>query len=266
VIRWWCGGLNNTEVDRLPSDCEGRQGIHAEIRFAACWDGRSDSPNHKDHLAYRKETGQCPDSHPFRLPRILMHVDFDVRGKIGRNLRSSDKITLASGGMWTMHADYMFAWDPFRLDFLVHNCLNGRQNCKLEPPDGEVALEEEPPLTVGEQPSETTPKDEAGKGKPEESETRLKILDTSPESPRAGMQYSVKFAALKGDERLEMQAIFCDAVVGKKVATLKRKDVEGRIGTCVWQVPSASGETFRATVGAHVDGRHVLKTVEEKIR
>jgi len=268
VIRWWCGGLNNAEIDRLPSDCAGRAAIHAEIRFPGCWDGRIDSPDHKSHIAPRRETGKCPETHPFRLPRILMHVDFDVRDKIGRDLRSTDKITLASGGMWTMHADYLFAWDPFRLDTLIHTCLNGRVNCKLDPP-GSLALvvggllpPDNGPVTTTTTP---TTKGEPGGGKPAQSETTLKILDTSPNSPRAGTPFSLTFAAVKGDARLKLQSVHCDATAGSTVVPLKRKTLTAGVGTCIWDVPAAAGKTFRATIGGEVDGHNVHGVVEDKI-
>jgi hypothetical protein len=133
-IRWWCGGTNGSTVDRVPSDCPGERTIHAEIQFPACWDGSTDSENHKDHLAYRTERGQCPESHPRKVPRILLHVNFNVDDTLGRRIQRADTITLASGGLWTMHADYLFAWDAFRLDFLVHTCLNGKVDCKSRPP------------------------------------------------------------------------------------------------------------------------------------
>lgn len=130
TIRWWCAALRNSTVDRVPGDCAGEKTIHAEIQFPACWDGRPDSSNHKDHLSFRTERGQCPISHPRKLPRILLHAYFRVVDLLGRTIRRDDTMSLASGGMWTMHADYLFAWDPFRLDVLVHDCLNGKVDCK----------------------------------------------------------------------------------------------------------------------------------------
>jgi uncharacterized protein DUF1996 len=135
LIRWWCGGLNGATVDSVPRDCSGENTIHAEVQFPACWDGRLDSSNHKDHVAYRTDgRGKCPVSHPRKVPRILLHANFRVVETLGRTIRLTDRITLASGGMWTMHADYLFAWDPFRLDFLVHTCLNGKIDCKSDAP------------------------------------------------------------------------------------------------------------------------------------
>lgn len=59
--------------------CE--HGVRAELFFPACWDGRSDSPNHKDHMAYPDEIkfGKCPDSHPRRLPALMFETVWEVK-------------------------------------------------------------------------------------------------------------------------------------------------------------------------------------------
>jgi len=51
-------------------------GIRAELWFPSCWDGRLDSPNHRDHVAYPDEikVGKCPKSHPRRLPTLLFET------------------------------------------------------------------------------------------------------------------------------------------------------------------------------------------------
>lgn len=168
-IHWRCGGLNNPRVDRIPADCEGEKTIHAEIRLPSCWNGQVDSPNHKDHLSYG-ENGGCPASHPRRLPRILMHVAFNVYAETNKRIRANDELTLASGGMWTMHADYLFAWDPFRLDQLVHECLNAKEDCRRKPPGDSAAGDEGDTAAEGSEETRAT----AGSGPAAEGHARTK--------------------------------------------------------------------------------------------
>lgn len=60
-------------------------GIRTTITFPTCWDGKNvDSPDHKSHVAYPQtgtfeSVGQCPASHPVRLPQVMYEVMWDVR-------------------------------------------------------------------------------------------------------------------------------------------------------------------------------------------
>jgi hypothetical protein len=281
LIRWWCGAQNFSTVDHLPPDCSGRRGIHAEIQFPACWDGRVDSPNHKDHLAYRRDGGGvCPSTHPLRIPRILMHVDFGVYAKLGRTIRSTDVVTLASGGMWTMHADYLFAWDPFRLDFLVHTCLNAKINCKTNPPASTTTTTEsatEPPGTTT-APTEAAPdvggrtKDQSGTtpepaAVPADSSSipQLVVLRQSPETPRVGEPFSLDFAVARGSERLETERVSCFAMVEGQRANLVKKEIKEGVASCAWELPQGVPGTLKASLSARVDGADVHKRVDVEL-
>jgi len=58
--------------------------IRTTITFPTCWDGVNlDSPDHKGHVAYPsvgtfESTGECPASHPVRLPQLMYEVMWDV--------------------------------------------------------------------------------------------------------------------------------------------------------------------------------------------
>lgn len=57
----------------------------ANHRFPTCWDGVNlDSPNHRDHVSYPEtgtfeSGGRCPDTHPVRIPQILLETVWDTR-------------------------------------------------------------------------------------------------------------------------------------------------------------------------------------------
>lgn len=65
-----------------PKPCAG--GIRTTITFPTCWDGKNlNSPDHKSHVAYPSEgsfesVGNCPESHPVRLPQLMYEVMWDV--------------------------------------------------------------------------------------------------------------------------------------------------------------------------------------------
>jgi hypothetical protein len=61
-------------------------GIRSNIVYPTCWDGKNlDSPNHQDHIAYPKNgpaaflsTGDCPSTHPVKIPQLMLEVVWDT--------------------------------------------------------------------------------------------------------------------------------------------------------------------------------------------
>lgn len=156
VVKWYCGGKRFPTISVIPRDCDYFNGIQAEVDFPSCWDGRDDDPppgDHRGHMAYHNPRGGCPASHPIHVPRLVFVASYSVVDVLKRQLcppdgqqyqeqrhRSvpcdPDKLTVASGGMWTLHADYMFGWDEARFKTLVDECLNNPDsNCKRHPPE-----------------------------------------------------------------------------------------------------------------------------------
>jgi Domain of unknown function (DUF1996)/Bacterial TSP3 repeat len=100
--------------------------LRVDINFGDCSDGRSDSPNHRDHLAYSQAPADshvrvCPSSHPIEVPALELGFTYRTRG--GPTAR------LASGDFTTYHADFMNGWDQARLAQLVRDCLNTNKYC-----------------------------------------------------------------------------------------------------------------------------------------
>ncbi len=63
--------------DMLDANCT--DGIRAELMFPMCWDGKNlKSANHKDHMAYPTliMDGDCPSTHPVKLPGIFFETIF----------------------------------------------------------------------------------------------------------------------------------------------------------------------------------------------
>ncbi|KAI3319776.1 hypothetical protein HD806DRAFT_249690 [Xylariaceae sp. AK1471] len=99
--------------------CEG--GIRTTITFPTCWDGVNvDSPDHKSHVAYPstgtfESVGECPSTHPVRLPQLMYEVMWDTRPFNDPDLWPEDgsqPFVWSTGDNkgYTQHGDYVFGW------------------------------------------------------------------------------------------------------------------------------------------------------------
>lgn len=124
VTSWGCGidsGVRPAvEVPTCPD--VGRSGLRLHVRFPSCWDGANlDSADHRSHMAYPTRRGGCPATHPVSVPQITLLIRYPVAG--------GDGVELASGGVYSGHADFFNAWDESALERLVDRCLNALRHC-----------------------------------------------------------------------------------------------------------------------------------------
>lgn len=116
ITGWRCSGLRIQALSTTPVDCPGLSHQVLVIRFPDCWNGEElDSADHRSHMAYRVN-GRCPSGYPVRVPRLALNVHYD--------LPSVDGATLASGSIYSSHADFFNAWDQAFLNRLVRLNLN----------------------------------------------------------------------------------------------------------------------------------------------
>jgi hypothetical protein len=123
ITFWSCGVESGVGRSVDVPTCPDTRGsvLRLHIRFPECWDGRKlDSPDHKSHMAYAVR-GRCPSTHPIAVPQITQIYRYPSRGGEG--------FSLASGGVYSAHADFVNAWKPNVLRKLVDDCLNALVHC-----------------------------------------------------------------------------------------------------------------------------------------
>ena len=123
VTFWSCGVVSGAGRSETVPTCPDARGsfLRLHIRFPECWDGRRlDSADHKSHMAYATRAG-CPSTHPVEVPQITQIYRYPTRGGEG--------FSLASGGQFSAHADFVNAWKPGALRKLVDDCLNALVHC-----------------------------------------------------------------------------------------------------------------------------------------
>jgi Domain of unknown function (DUF1996) len=123
ITFWSCGVASGVDRTADVPTCPDTRGsfLRLHIRFPECWDGRRlDSPDHTSHMAYATRAG-CPATHPVEVPQITQIYRYPTRGGEG--------FSLASGGVYSAHADFVNAWNPGALRKLVQGCLNELKHC-----------------------------------------------------------------------------------------------------------------------------------------
>jgi hypothetical protein len=97
--------------------------IHASLVFPSCWDGvQLDSADHKSHMAYAAPNGTCPADHPVSLPEVTFEIDFP-------GIAGGPDYYLASGGIYSLHGDFIANWNNQVQNALVASCLNIPHEC-----------------------------------------------------------------------------------------------------------------------------------------
>jgi hypothetical protein len=122
-VTWKCEG-STAVFSSPPSRCSSGK-LVVRVVFPDCSDGRIDSADHKEHMAYAEMqsdgTMECPISHPNPVPALTMNVRFPIPTTSGTVRLSSDDQGGPPGS--TMHADFFNAWDQVELTRLIDTCI-----------------------------------------------------------------------------------------------------------------------------------------------
>ena len=113
---WACGSSSRLSPVP-PAECPPSAPLHLVVTFPDCWDGRAtDSSDHQRHVAASTD-GRCPRSHPVHVPQLMLSISYPVSGP-GHDL------SLASGSIYSAHADFFNGWKPEDLEREVRLCLH----------------------------------------------------------------------------------------------------------------------------------------------
>jgi len=116
ITGWKCSGIHIAALSADPLTCPAGTHDVLVIRFPDCWNGKDlDSADHKSHMAYRVR-GVCPSGYPVRVPRLSLNFHYEIP--------DATNLTLASGSIYSAHADFFNAWSQMALARLVRLNLN----------------------------------------------------------------------------------------------------------------------------------------------
>ena len=122
-VAWSCGkSVGASGWSAAPNDCSGTRTVTVRITFAQCWDGKHRFLAESRHMV-DAVNGGCPASHRVAVPRLRLI------------LRSSSPLApkaVSSGGLDTMHADFLNAWPQAPLATLVTRCIRGERSTSAE--------------------------------------------------------------------------------------------------------------------------------------
>jgi hypothetical protein len=100
VVSWQCAN-RSVPPGATPPVCTGSE-LLVKIRFPECWDGVSvDSTDHKSHVQYAVN-GACAAG-SVAIPQLTLEITYPAQADVSQ-------LTLASGSILTMHADFFNAW------------------------------------------------------------------------------------------------------------------------------------------------------------
>jgi Domain of unknown function (DUF1996) len=176
IVAWDCGGggLESPHMYACPGGPSAP--IHASLIFPSCWDGvHLDSADHKSHMAYAAKDGTCPADHPVSLPEVTFELDYpDIAG--------GPDYSLASGGIYSLHGDFIADWDNQVQNALVASCLNVPHECGDMHRDGDTLFRPDDPDPI------TIDLNDFSNTSPYANQT-LQGPVTSPTTPMPSMQH-----------------------------------------------------------------------------
>jgi len=143
-VFWKCVGPTEVagvfkDIPSVAAVCKPGNYITVTSSSPTCYNGKLDSPNHRDHLAYADfgDTGRlrCPATHPIAIPAFSLQIFYLIlEGDTPADwyLSSDDMTAMGMGrlpGGTTFHTDFMDAWDPDAKKTWTANCIDKMLSC-----------------------------------------------------------------------------------------------------------------------------------------
>jgi len=93
-----------------------KDGLRAQVFFPMCWDGKNlDSPDHRSHMSYPVNgynAGDCPNSHPVRLPAVFFEHLYSLKGFPSGTGSNNFLWSMGDTTGYGFHGDFLSGWDP----------------------------------------------------------------------------------------------------------------------------------------------------------
>jgi hypothetical protein len=122
-VFWGC----STTFPTTPTapTCPSGSELHVRVDFPDCWNGTTlDSATHTSHMAYSDGKGTCPSGFPVPVPELSILVKYPNPG--------TSNILMSSGPTYTMHGDFIDAWDVGEMAKLTSVCLDAGVKCNRD--------------------------------------------------------------------------------------------------------------------------------------
>ena len=124
TVAWVCSSAPDVTAP-APLACPAGATLLLRVRFPNCWDGSASVHGRAARTVYAKR-GACPFRFPIRFPSLELVISYPQH--------STNGLSLASGGVYSAHADFINAWQRDKLAQLVDLCLNDPRGCGRLPP------------------------------------------------------------------------------------------------------------------------------------
>ncbi|MFF9763747.1 MULTISPECIES: DUF1996 domain-containing protein [unclassified Streptomyces] len=138
---WSCTGFEDRQLtDKYPLCPQGSDVVRS-FDFQSCWDGRNtDSANHRTHMAFADEAGNCPSGFkpvPQLVQRIVYDVDAPSLDDGGRTtpLFAVDSFPEQLHKPITDHGDFINVFDEDLMNEVV-DCINEGRTCGADGGNG----------------------------------------------------------------------------------------------------------------------------------
>jgi hypothetical protein len=154
-INFLCLGTGNFTTT-MPTSCPPNSAstgdpseLHISVHFPDCWDGKTLKPilgssrqermnnlmkgaNGKLNVAYRNSNGTCPADYPVKIPELQMNLAYPLGDDPDLSTAQLSLDPVFQNGQWvpqwgsmyTAHGDFINAWHPESMQFIVDTCMN----------------------------------------------------------------------------------------------------------------------------------------------
>ncbi|KAI0205102.1 hypothetical protein F4808DRAFT_273182 [Astrocystis sublimbata] len=134
--------------DKSFTDANCPDGIRFELMFPSCWNGETDSKDHKSHVAYPDlvGNGNCPDTHTQRLVTLFYETIWDTGSEKFKGKSGSFVVSNGDRTGFGYHGDFMTGWAPEFLQEAIETCTNpsgALTDCGLFTSNGPLQSESE---------------------------------------------------------------------------------------------------------------------------